>query len=440
MMKNNRVALEKVNNSICIKCQKNKNCSQLHERARVSFSSTLNSSVLNTVGVSEDLYNSLKGSGIILFNPTNGKYIDVVIVPVKIDSKHIKVANYVKEVLQLCQGDEVIIAENSTYSFSKIKIQKIENIKEDNVVVSGRDIDGKAVDLDMFSYFQFFNHHTGDSIIVKKSHIRIDAALKDGTILLNKKQRIFLGVELPKYISNSYWEEIISKIPEDNAEDLKLLKESYPTSDHFLVDNVEYETKQKLQKIISDYCPPRLSFVPIIDSYCRKERQGFKTIADIYVGKSTLSLLCRRPYESDEGSDIVRMSASNMNLLGIEEMDKVIIKYKDKTVRCRVLKLDDEKAFLDSNVPTSLNNAIGIPVHIRKKLGICNINTAVKVDRDTAFLFKKSINEQIVPILLTLFSINLFAEQSIWIKILICLAAIPVIVYLNLSSKRNMRG
>lgn len=439
-MKNNKVTLEKNENTIRIKYKRHINNLQLQECRYVHYNSTIKSSVLNTVGVSEEIYNALKGLGLILFNPYNGKYIDIVIIPIKIDSKEIKVANYVKEVLELNEDDELILIENTTFCFYNIKIQKIENIKEDNIVISSQDINEKGIELDKFSFFQFFNYYTGDSIIVKKSHIQIDASLKKGTILLNKKQRTFLGLELPKHISDTYWKEIISKLPKDNIEDLNLLKEAYPTSDHFLKNDLEYDTKQKLHKIITNCCEPRLSLIPVVDSYCQKVKRGFKAISDFYVGKSTLSLLCRRPYESDEGSDIVRMSSSNMNLLGIAEMDKVIIKYKDKSVRCRVLELDDEKAFLDSNLPTSLNYAIGIPVHIRKKLGLCNINTAVKVDRDTSFIFKKSINEQIMPILLTLFSINLFDDPSIWKKALVSLLSIPIIVYLNLSSKRNMRG
>lgn len=439
-MKNNKVTLEKNEKTICIKYKKHINNSQLQNCKNVCYTSTIKSAVLNTVGVSKETYNTLKGLGLILFNPYNGKYIDVVITPINVDSKEIKVANYVKEVLDISEGDELVLIENNTFCFSNIKIQKIENIKEDNVVISSQDINEKCIELDKFSFFQLFNYYTGDSIIVKKSHIKIDASLKKGTILLNKKQRTFLGFELPKYFTDSYWEEIISKIPKDNIEDLNLLNEAYPTSDHFLKNDLEYATKQKLQKIITDCCEPRLNLVPVVDSYYQKVKRGFKAIADFYVGKSTISLLCRRPYESDEGFDIVRMSSSNMNLLGISEMDKVIIKYKDKAVRCRVLELDDEEAFLDSNLPTSLNYAIGIPVHIRKKLDLCNINTAVKVDRDTSFIFKKSINEQIVPILLTLFSINLFEDPSIWKKALVSLFCIPIIVYLNLSSKRNMRG
>ena len=163
-------------------------------------------------------------------------------------------------------------------------------------------------------------------------------------------------------------------------------------------------------------------------------------MTDFYVGKSTISLICRRPYDNDEGLDIIRMSPSNMSLLGIDEMDKVILQYKDRKISTRVLSLEDDDAFLETNLPISTDLVVGVPVHIRKKLGVMDLSTTIKVDRDTAFIFKKSINEQIVPILLTLFSTNLFTDFSVVLSAGLSLLAIPIVLYFNLSSKRNMRA
>lgn len=436
-----KVIFKKHNDSFHIKYKKYINDTQLKIIKNVQYISTIKSLTLNTVGVSKDTYNELKKKRLVLFNPYNEKYIDdIVIKSIDVNPNEIKVVNYIKEKLKLKDGDELVLIENVTYSFSNISVQKIENIKENNIVISMQDINGREIKLDKFSHFQFFNYYTKESIIVKKSHIKIDASLKNGTILLNMKQRIFLGLELPLSISDSYWDEIIANLPKNNIEDLNLLNKAYSKSDHILISGLDYKTKQEIKNIINNCCRPYLNIVPIIGSYSINAKLGFKLISDFYVGKSTLSLLCRRPYTSDDGFDIVRISPSNMNLLGISEMDKVIIKNKNKSVRCQVLELDDEKAFLESNVPTILNYAIGIPVHIRKQLEIYDVNVAVKVDRDTSFILKKSVNEQIIPILLTIFSINLFEDPSIWKKALISLLFIPIVVYLNLSPKRNMRG
>lgn len=439
-MKKKQITLEKNENSIQIKYKSSSNSSQLQLYKQMHFNGTIDSHVLNTIKVSKENYDILRGTSLILYNADNNNFIDVVATPSDIKSDEIKATNYIREMLNINDEDKLFIFKNTTYCFNEIKIQRIDHIKEDNIVISNKDINGNIVNLDKFAFFQFYNYYTGETIIVKKSHIHINEQLANGTILLNRKQRTFLGVELPKHIPKYFWNEITSKIPQSNIENLDLLKQAYPTSDYFLKENLDYEVKLKVKALIKKYCGQRICLAPAIESYCQKVHRGFKVLSDFYVGKSTISLLCRRPYENDEGSDIVRITAANMNLLGVSEMDKVIIKYKNKSVKCRVLELEDEKTFLDSNIPTSIHNAIGIPVHIRKKLGLCNVNTAVKVDRDTTFIFKKSINEQIVPVLLTIFSINLFTDPKIWIKVLISLLSIPIIVYLNLSSKRNMRG
>ncbi len=203
--------------------------------------------------------------------------------------------------------------------------------------------------------------------------------------------------------------------------------------------SASYDKKSKAKKIISKYCSGDISIIPIPESIYTKGKKLLRRLCDFYVGKSTLSLVCRRPYDIDEGLDIVRMTKSNMNLLGIDEMDKVILQYKNRKISCRVLELGDENAFSETNLPISLDLVVGVPAHIRKKLHVMDLSSSIKIDRDTTFIFRKSINEQIVPILLTLFSTNLFTDSSVIFSALLSLIAIPVVLYFNLSSKRNMR-
>ncbi len=438
-MKNKKVMIKKEKDEYIILCTNEKNSHQLQYFQSFMIDSFMHSQTLHQIGVSQKVFEELKGEGLVLYFPKNGKYLDVVPIPLSIENQRIKVTNYIQEQMDACLEDEVILLKNKTYHFSNVKVQRIENIPEDNIVMSARDIHGNIVDLNQFLFFQCYNYYTGDSIIIKKSHIQLSYSLKNGTILLNKKQRIFLNLEVPKYISDAFWRELQERIPNNAIEDKERLNRAYSESDHYLKDDLTYEEKTQLLQLIKKYCPLHVCFFPIVDSYRQKTKKGIKLLSDFYVGKSTLSLLCRRPYESDEGSNVVRMTKSNMNLLGVTEMDQVILKYKQRSIKCRVLEMDDEKDFFEANTPVSMNFSIGVPVHIRKKLGICNIRTAIKVDRDTGFIFKKSIHEQIVRILLTFFSIQLFRDPDIWINILLTLLVIPIVVYLNLSSKRKMK-
>lgn len=139
---------------------------------------------------------------------------------------------------------------------------------------------------------------------------------------------------------------------------------------------------------------------------------------------------------------IAKRSSDVLNTISLSasNMDRVILRHKNKSLSVAVLEIDDNDMFYKENLPININNAIGIPVHLRKQLGITRLNAVVKVDRDTGFIFRKSINEQIVPILLTLFSVNVFRDENIWKSILLSLLAVPIVVYFNLSGKRNQRG
>lgn len=207
-----------------------------------------------------------------------------------------------------------------------------------------------------------------------------------------------------------------------------------------LADDLPYEVTRALNKLVGKYLPTNLTIRPVLQSFNNKPHRFWSRLADFFVGKSTMPLVCRRPYDTDEGSDVVRMSKSNMKLLGIDNMDRVILRHKNKSLSVAVLEIDDNDMFYKENLPININNAIGIPVHLRKQLGITRLNAVVKVDRDTGFIFRKSINEQIVPILLTLFSVNVFRDENIWKSILLSLLAVPIVVYFNLSGKRNQRG
>ena len=423
--------------STTIAYKRHTDVSQLSLCESVEYCGDIISETINTVKVPHAMYCRLRGTDIILYNRDNGLYVNIELAPDKLQNDQIKLTKYIKDTIEFDEGDKLALLANKTLTFSRIIIQRIDNIKEDYVTISNKDACGLSVALDKFTFFKLYNFYTGETIIVKRNHIKINNDLPQGAIQLNRKQRTFLGLELPRYIEPRLRDELMNKITDSNK--LNLLMNCYTENDMFLKDDLTHEAKIQAKSIFNEYCKPHVCFVPIIESFHQHNFQGIKALTDFFVGKSTISLLSRRPYDSDEGSDIVRMSLSNMNLLGVNEMDKVIIKYKGNSVKCRVLELQDENAFYETNVKTNINYAIGIPAHIRKKLGLCNIKSAVKVDRDTGFIFKKSINEQIVPIILTLFSINIFQDPSVLLKTLLSVLAVPIVVYLNLSSKRNMR-
>ncbi len=391
----------------------------------------------NIINVSKELFSVYNKDRVLLIKECGNEYINVELVLNKdLNGNEFLATKYVAEKLLLQNGDNVIICRYNDITISKLDIQNIDNIRENKLVVSAKDIDMHQWNLKDFKLYEVYNSFTGDSLVVKASHIIEDEHLEAGTMKLNRKQRIALGAELPLCISPEQWDVLVEQLDDKGK---ALLTELYMSDSHILDENVCYEKQTAFLKIIKPIFCKQLKIIPVLESANIKSRSLIKTLCDFYVGKSTMSLIVKRPLANDEGLDVVRMTKSNMNLLGIDEMDKVILQYKNKKIRCRVLEIDNEELFFKTNRPAPIELSIGVPVHLRKKLGIVDLASSIKVDRDTAFIFKKSVNEQIVPIILTLFSTSLFSDASVILSVILSLVAIPIVLYLNLSSKRNMR-
>ena len=415
-----------------------KTTKKLHFIDRAFFASDR----LNVIETSADIFYNFQYEKLLLINPNTGKHINVSLSLSNTTEECTFAATpHLKEVLGLHDGEECYLCSYKNLVFHEVRLQKIDNIREKNLVLSEFDYNNLLCEVKSspYKFFEVYNTFSHDSIIVQKSHIITDKTLAPGTIRLNRKQRICLGKELPPYLSKNEWLKLEEKLGKEHIS-LQILNEVYSCNNYTLNPLAAYDKKLQAKKILTECFPSQLHIIPVPESLCCKRKGLLRRLCDFYVGKSTLSLIGRRPYDIDEGLDVVRMTKSNMNLLGIDEMDKVVLQYKNKRFSCRVLEFDNEEAFQQTNLPISQDLVVGIPAHIRKKLGLCDLSSSLKIDRDTSFIFKKNINEQVIPILLTLFSTNVFTDSSIIWSAVFSIIAIPIVLYFNLSSKRNMRA
>ncbi|MBQ5819896.1 MAG: hypothetical protein IIW31_01545 [Clostridia bacterium] len=396
---------------------------------------------LNVIYVPAPLYQSLRFEKLCLINTANGASCNVSLQPSSVSEGTFCASPYLQGLLSLSEGDQALLCRYEDRTFSKTKPQKVDHIREGDLMISPADANGLFCDFEgsPFRLFEVYNTYSHDSIVVRRSHIYVDPSLDEGTVRLSRKQRICLGLEVPQYLTDCQWD-LLEKTLDPESDAYRVIHALYGSNDHVLDKSASYNDKMAAKRIVAKECPSDIKIVPVPESTRLSSGGILRRVCDFYVGKSTISLVCRRPYDIDEGLDIVRMTRSNMNLLGIDEMDKVILQYKGNRVSCRVLELSDGEAFLETNLPISPDLVVGIPAHIRRRLGIMDLSSSLKIDRDTSFIFIKSINEQIVPILLTLFSTNLFTDSSVIVSALLSLVAVPVVLYFNLSSKRNMRA
>lgn len=140
----------------------------------------------------------------------------------------------------------------------------------------------------------------------------------------------------------------------------------------------------------------------------------------------------------DENKNIVRLSADNMKLLGIDETDQVIIHYKDKSIKAKVLEMENLEQVKETNIVTKeadIDILVGIPAHLRKELGLDNINIALRIERDTNYLFMKNLHIQFMPLIALLFTL-IQTISNLTIVILAFIVFLPFVIYIIFSEQR----
>ena len=288
------------------------------------------------------------------------------------------------------------INNKNVIKLNTIKLQDFQDIQDESIKISES---FNYLKKSNSPYFILRNNISNCKIIVGKNHLKFSDKLKDNQIKLNRKQRILL---------NSL--DIKDKDKNDILYDFSLYP--YP----FLIQN---------------------SF-----SIFKKIANSF---LKLYVGKVNIGLAAKRTYQSDETFNIVRLSSDIMKVIGIKDTDIVKLTYLDTSYYARVLPIDDEDKLKelnneDNSIPISeFENMIFIPAFIRAELGIPSVlsNIAVKVERDMGYIFKKNINQQILPIILILFSTEIFVNgRELLVKILIALVSLPITMFFNLSNER----
>ena len=394
-------------------------------------------SFINCIYVSKELFDSI-GSVAVLYNDSAKEYQDVFChIEEELKGNQIRVTATLISNIGYEKGDELFLLKYNHASFNDIKIQRIDNIKEDYVVLSKKTLDNIFPNFEATKYrlFVLYNTITGENLVVKKKHIIVDDSLKEGAIRLSRILRLFLGLETKDYVPYLAWESL-----NQESEEYQDIVKVYDETTHEIKKDVSYTDRDECNKTLKKATGVKLELYPVVESINKRSRRNlWRVITDFYVGKSTLSLPCKRPYEIDEGNDVIRMSKNNMALLGISNMDQVRVTYRNKTIKCRVLELEDKDSFKATNVATSYDLMVGMPINLRKRLGIYNIDSIVKIDRDTSFLFVKSISEQVLPLLITIAASLVVSKADAFWTAIISLVAAPIVVYLNLSSKRSSR-
>lgn len=266
-------------------------------------------------------------------------------------------------------------------------------------------------------------------------------------LYLNYFQRQLMNLNIPKkVIPAEQYASYLNKAELSPAEKA-LLQEAYENHKQYYRIKKEYITDESLKAVFRTLRLDRVELIEIQGDAPRQTERGLQqTIRCLAEGvlrrlidTKPIQLRSGRPYSTDEDSDIVRIMPTTMKILGICELDKVVIEHRGKRVVLRALEFDSFDPLLDANPlvydEAEANVLIGIPAKYRHELGILSLNSIVTVSRDMQYLFVKNGNHQVLPIIGVVFTILQTFQQPIY-RILLCCAAVPAAIYVSLSQER----
>ncbi|MBQ7210170.1 MAG: hypothetical protein IJS05_04670 [Paludibacteraceae bacterium] len=167
------------------------------------------------------------------------------------------------------------------------------------------------------------------------------------------------------------------------------------------------------------------SIIKRVCSFCKQKITDIvNRFLEMFIGKAEYTLKTTWTSETDDKNEVARLSESTMNLLGIEENDKITVVFGEQKQTLRVLKSNDISDY-----------DIGIPAPARKRLGMNSINDIVVVSRDMQHIFNRNSQAQIITLLGTFFAVLQLFDNRI-LGIITCLVLVPLLWYWVLNKER----
>lgn len=348
-----------------------------------------------------------------------------------------KIANLSYHLRTINNGVKFVIKEIAHADVNRYHIQKVEDLKKDKVIISEDII--KTIEANRkLKGVIIVNNLNGYSLTLPMSKIEVETNNTD-RVILSIKHRKLLDVELPTFISQYYLDKL------DGALD-KYYKSEY---ENVIYENY-YEAAREFKNAIEAHDIKLLSVYPIYEEEPNKVIKNtlfkylhqFKNkVLAIIIGQRTITLRVIRPYPIDESENIVRLSKTAMELLGLEETDTVVIRKGNRRYKARVLVIDDWDTISNENRIKSeqdLSLLIGIPAYMRNQLGLYYINTNVFVERDLDYFFRKHLNNQVITIISFMLSLTIFNDISnIKLRMLAIITFLISMIYLSFSEVRE---
>lgn len=385
-------------------------------------------------------YDFRENDNVIIYNPfTHLSTVACLKSSPKSGLDEINISPSISNKIGLTQNGQIVFHPLKKVVGENIVIQNVNKLADGAITVS--DDIYQMIETFGADHFEIISRATGSSLDIERTKIHPSSSSPDGTIKLSYLQREFLGLEHPPDTLSPYYMELfLNKL--ENQNDKDFLNAHYANEKVHEIDT--FEERKKAKGIFKKVGYYQAAIYPIYGKRTKKKMFFLKRIFFLLlrwvIRPANLKLKVIRPYSTDESSNIVRISKNVMSLLGIEENDLIKINYRGRSVSVPVLGLDSAELIEETNIvsnKSSINISIGIPAHLRAKLGIKQIGKVCDVERDLVFLLRKNLYIQFLPILAAIFGISSLGFLPIWLKITLSICMVPLTSYIILSSVRE---
>lgn len=143
-----------------------------------------------------------------------------------------------------------------------------------------------------------------------------------------------------------------------------------------------------------------------------------------WIGTKPFCLLATYAEPADDANAIARLSDDMMKLVGVEDNDKIVVRFGTEKVCLRVL----------SSSRTD-DSTISLPAKARAELGMDSVNDIVTAERDEGHIFARSLAIQLAAVLGTVIAVLQLSDDMVF-RIIALLLLLPPIVYAALNEER----
>jgi len=404
----------------------------------------INNDIADKLGVSSN-------EDILIYDSNSKKYIQGRVIIGATEGNNILVRRVLFDRLKndiLKSDDDQFVAYAVSIPITRIRKiipQRIKDMEDDKISVSEKIYD-EYMNIDVQNFVLRHSDY-GYSLTFSKNHLKPDKKLNDDSIRINMYQRLLTGTENPIYMICEHLRGISKTF---KGADLEIINRDIACLEEIDRTSCEFQKKKEIDDLVKKYIDPSLMIIPLFTAKNNYDKEGLLTkISNSFVGDGRIQLRCGRPYQSDEGRRIVRLSSNNMSILGVNESDVVQIESAYSVTKARVFSFDEENRVRETNLMGHLfdNDVIvGIPVNIREKIRLSDIGTTVIIKRDTKFIFKKNMNIQIISIILffislyQIFNASFIPSMALAYSLISMILAYPIVTYLSLSLERSRVG